>query len=99
MNARNAFVLAIILFAPPVRGDDLEKFGQEMSYFYLTPSLERYQHLQSEADRRANSLPTKGHVDLLAAVVIAAASEKHHWEITGRGRISDLAREIAKGES
>ncbi len=70
-----------------------------MSYFYLQPSLQRYQHLQSEADRLANSLHTKGHVDLLAAVVIETASEKHHWAITGKGEISDLAREIAKGES
>jgi hypothetical protein len=99
MNARNACVLVMVLFALPVRGDDLEKFGHEMSYFYLTPSVERYQHLQSEADRLANSLHAKGHADLLAAVVIAAASEKHHWEITGRGGISDLARQIAKGES
>jgi hypothetical protein len=38
-------------------------------------------------------------VDLLAAVEIAAASEKYHWEISGRGRISHLAREIREGES
>ena len=96
MKARSACLLAIVLFALPVRGED---FGHEMWTFYLQPSLQRYQHLQSEADRLANSLHTKGHVDLLAAVVIETASEKHHWAITGKGEISDLAREIAKGES
>jgi hypothetical protein len=87
------------MIALSARADDLEKFGREMTYFYLTPSQSNYEHLQSEADRLASSLKKQDSVALLSAVVIASAAQKHHWEITGRGEISDLAREIAKGES
>jgi hypothetical protein len=87
------------MIALSARADDLEKFGKEMTYFYLTPSRANYEHLQSEGDRLAGTLAKKDNVALLAAVVIASASQKYHWEITGRGEISGLAREIAKGES
>ena len=36
---------------------------------------------------------------MIVAVVRATAADKYHWEITGKGRISDLAREVAKGQS
>jgi hypothetical protein len=95
----NVCLLAVAMFALSARADDLQKIGEEMSYFYVTPSQERYEHLQSDANRLANSLQKKDNVDLLAAVVIAAASQKHHWEVAGKGEISSLAREIIKGES
>jgi hypothetical protein len=99
MKVRNVCLSAIAMVALSARADDLEKFGKEMTYFYLTPSRSNYEHLQSEGDRLAGSLKTQGNVALLAAVVIASASQKHHWEITGGGKISDLAREFVKGES
>jgi hypothetical protein len=78
---------------------DVQKFGGEMTYFYLAPGPENFRHLQAEADGMADSLPKSGNVDLLAAVVIATAAEKHHWEITGSGRISRLAKELQVGKS
>lgn len=99
ISARHTWLVAIALFALSARAADLQKFGEEMSYFYLHPTKERYAHLQSEADRFADSLKGKGNADLLTAVMIAAASQKHDWEITGRGKISNLAREIYKGDS
>lgn len=83
----------------PTAAPDLQKFADEMTYFYLAPSRENFHHLQAEGDRLAESLPKAGNVDLLAAVVSAAASEKHHWEITGSGRISHLAKALRAGKS
>lgn len=83
----------------PSPAANVNKFGDEMTYFYLTPGPENFRHLQAEADRLANSLPKSGNVDLLAAVVIATAAEKHHWKITGAGQISRLAEEIRTGIS
>jgi hypothetical protein len=100
MRARlTVAVLMLLLFAPAARAGDLQKFGDEMTYFYLAPSRDNFRHLQADADRLADYLPRSNNVDLLAAVEIAAASEKYHWEISGRGRISHLAREIREGES
>jgi hypothetical protein len=107
MNVRSLCVLVVVMSAFSARGDEfalssgksLEKLGKEMTYFYLAPSRSRLEHLQAEADRLASSLKKQDNVALLAAVVIASASQKHHWEITGRGEISDLAKEIVKGES
>src|SRR4051812_45604859 len=81
MKVRNVCLSAIAMVALSARADDLEKFGKEMTYFYLTPSRSNYEYLQSEGDRLAGSLKTQGNVALLAAVVIASASQKHHWEI------------------
>ncbi len=78
---------------------DVQKFGGEMTYFYLTPGRKNFRHLQAEADGLADSLSKSGNVDLLAAVVIATAAEKHQWEITGRGQISRLAKELREGET
>ena len=99
MNARSVCLLAIAMAALSARADNLEKFGKEMTYFYLTPSRPHFEHLQGEADRLTSSLKSKDNVALLAAVVIASASQKYHWQITGRGEISGLAREITDGES
>lgn len=99
MNLRTVCLLVIATIALSARADNLQKFGKQMTYFYLAPSRSNYEHLQSEADQLASSLEKKDNVALLAAVVVASASQKYHWEITGRGDISDLAREIAKGES
>ncbi len=78
---------------------DVHKLDDEMAYFYLTPTPENLRHLQAEADRLADSLPSSGNVDKLVAVEIATATEKHHWEITGSGRISRLAEELREGKS
>ncbi len=83
----------------PARGDDLEKFGVESSQFYLTPTKQRYEELQSNANRLADSLSARGNAALLAAAMIAKISQTYHWDISGKGRISDKAREISEGSS
>ena len=92
-------VLSTVIFAVSGQAEDLQRFGEEMSFFYLKPSPARFEHLQVEADRLSSSLKNKNHAALLAAVVIASASDKHHWNITGKGEISAFAREIAEGKS
>jgi hypothetical protein len=89
--------VAKVASTPPAA--DVRKFGGEMTYFYLAPLPENFHHLQAEADGSADSLSKSGNVDLLAAVVIATAAEKHHWEITGSGQISRLAKELRVGKS
>jgi hypothetical protein len=99
MRARPVIVLILVLLAQTAQAGDLEKFGKEMTYFYLAPSRENFLHLQTEADRLADALPKSNNADLLTAVVIATASEKHHWEITGNGQISRRAKEVREGKS
>ncbi|HEY2711198.1 MAG TPA: hypothetical protein VGI60_01690 [Chthoniobacterales bacterium] len=99
MNARIIGLVAIAMISLPARAEDLQKLGQETTYFYLAPSRANFEHLQSAADQLAGLLEKKDNVALIVAVVIASASEKYHWEITGRGHLSDFAREIADGKS
>lgn len=99
MHARIAWFLTIPLLALSARVADLQKLSEEMSHFYLHPSHDRYQHIQSEADQLADSLHGTGNTDLLAAAFIAAAAQKHHWDIDGNGKISALARQITQGQS
>ncbi len=92
-------LVAIVMISLSARAETLEKLSRETTYFYLTPSRASFEHLQSATDQAAGTLEQKDNTALLAAVVIASASEKHHWEITGKGRISALAREVAKRQS
>jgi len=37
--------------------------------------------------------------DMYTAVIIAKISQRYHWDIIGKGKVSGMAREIAKGDS
>jgi ribosomal protein L16 Arg81 hydroxylase len=92
--------VAAVLSATPAWAQDVDKFSEEMSHFYLHPTKQRYELLQQEADKYAASLRKKGNqVDLLTAAFIACAAQRYHWGTTGRSEIATKAREIANGQS
>jgi hypothetical protein len=77
----------------------LWNFGEETSYFYLNPTKQRFNEFERRADGFARALEGEGKADMLAAVEIAKISEKYQWQIVGRGKISDMARQIRAGTS
>jgi hypothetical protein len=100
MRILKPILLAVALCASQASGAELKKFGDEMSYFYLAPTKERFNSLQLRADQMYNDLQKTGSgAEMLAAVFIAKVSMKHHWEITGKGKVSGVAKEIAQGNS
>jgi hypothetical protein len=100
MKIVKPILLAVTLCALQARGADLKKFGDEMAYFYLAPTKERFDAFQLKADRLYNDLQKTGSgAETLAAVFIAKASMKHHWEIAGNGKVSGVAKEIVQASS
>jgi hypothetical protein len=100
MKILKTILLAVALCASQARGADLKKFGDEMSYFYLAPTKERFNALQLRADQMYNDLQKTGSgAEMLTAVFIAKVSMRHHWEINGNGKVSGVAKEIVQGNS
>src|SRR5438105_1694917 len=94
------FVLCVLVFAGQLHGADLKKFVDEMTYFYLSPNKEEFDVLNSQADRYYDELQKPGgRAEVLAGVFIAKASMKHRWRISGTGKASGIAKDIAEGRS
>lgn len=92
--------LTLLGLSLPLRANHLESYSAELARFHLAPTRQSYEHLEAENDQLAPVLKKKGNYgDLNAAVFLARAAEKYHWSITGKGPISETAREIVKGES
>ncbi len=96
-----ALILACLLtlVAQTAPADDLEKFGEQMSYFYLSPSRESFDAFQQKAEQYRTQLQSAGNgADLLVAVMISKASQAHGWMI-GDGQLAQIAKEISEGKS
>lgn len=92
-------ILISALFCQGVLADDLEDFGYQMSYFYLSPSEKAFESLQAKAEQLRGRLESAGNgADILTAVMIARISEKHGWTIDD-GHLGAIAKEILKGNS
>jgi hypothetical protein len=91
--------LVATLCCQSVLADDLEDFGKQMSYFYLTPSQESFNTFQKNADRFRDRLEGAGNgADILVAVMIAKISQTNNWPI-GDGAFGKRAKEIVEGKS
>ena len=91
--------LVAALWCQSVLAADFEDFGQQMSYFYLTPSQESFNTLQKNADRFRDKLEGAGNgADILVAVMIAKISQTNNWPI-GDGGLGRRAKEIVEGKS
>ena len=100
MKALTYSLAALALFAVPSPGENLQELGEQSSHFYLKPTKERYDKLQRDADSLAGALRKRGNgADLMTAVMIARISQKYHWDISGKGKESEMAREIIQGNS
>jgi hypothetical protein len=74
----------------------IEEFGGEMANFYTSPSLARFEKLQTLSDKFYKELKNAdGGAELLVSVMIWRASEKNSWPISGKGKASKSARELA----
>lgn len=94
-------ILACFLtfLAQAAPADGLQKFGKQMSYFYLSPSRESFNAFQQKAEQYRAQLQSAGNgADLLVAVMISKASKAHGWPI-GDGPLSKTAKEISEGKS
>ncbi|MES2951680.1 MAG: hypothetical protein V4858_24395 [Pseudomonadota bacterium] len=94
------FIYLVATFCcPSVRADELEDFGDQMSYFYLAPSQESFNTFQKNADRFRDRIEGGGNrADILVAVMIAKISQAHNWQ-TGDGVFGKRAKEINEGHS
>ena len=100
MTPLRYFTAAIAIAAVPLQAQGLQRLDKEMSHFYLHPTREQYNTLQTHADQCAAALQRqRNRADLYAAVMIAKISEKYHWDIIGKSQIADQAREITNGRS
>jgi hypothetical protein len=99
ISAVFAFVVGIAADAA-TDNQALDKFGERMSYFYLNPTKQQYDELQSGADRFAAAMQKLGNKsDVSTAAFFAKVSEKHNWDITGKSNVADMAREIRSRHS
>lgn len=93
------FACLMTLLAHAEPANELEQFGEQMAYFYLSPTRESFEEFQKRAEKFAPQLRSSGNgADLLTAVMIGKASQVHGWPL-GNGPLAKTAREISKGQS
>lgn len=79
--------------------DALEEFGNQMSYFYLSPSQDKFNAIQRNADNLREKLEeSQNGADILVAVMVAKISKKHQWPIINSA-FGLRAKEIMDGKS
>lgn len=84
---------------PVTKGERVEEFGRQMSYFYLTPSEDAFIEFQKRADVLSDEINSLGNgADIMTSVMIARISEKYNWPIL-KGAYSIKANEILAGQS
>ncbi len=67
-----------------------------MSNFYMEPSLARFEKLQNLSDKFYKELKeADGGAEVLVSIMIWRAAEKNSWPISGKGKASKLAKELA----
>lgn len=90
------FPLAIALNVSAVAENNaLDKAGERASYFYLHPTKQEFEELGRNADRFAAAMEKLGNKsDVASAVELARISEKYGWDLTGKSKIADMARQI-----
>lgn len=78
------------------------KFGNEVTYFYKTPSREKFNSILSFVENDFPRIKAKNerlNLSITTAAFLAAASNKYGWRITGSNKASMLGREILEGKS
>jgi hypothetical protein len=92
---RSLFLIPCLLYAGTV-----EDFGKNMTYFYLSPTPDKFEEFQNQA-AEFEKIPSKtdNGADLLVSVMVARISEKNSWPIRGDSGVGKKAKEILKGES
>jgi hypothetical protein len=89
-------LLALVLSVCGCFAQTLEEFGGEMSNFYMEPSLARFEKLQNLSDKFYKELKeADGGAEVLVSIMIWRAAEKNSWPISGKGKASKLAKELA----
>lgn len=99
---RTGMILAcffIAFLSQPALSDDFDDFGNQITYFYLSPSQSQFDAFQSNADKFQDILDSsENSASLLVAVMIARISQKYNWPI-GSGVLGQRAKEIVEGKS
>jgi len=93
------FAIAFVSAAGATKDNQtLDKFGEQITHFYQNPTKQEYDELQNGADAYAAAMEKLGNKsDVSTAALLAKISEKHNWDITGKSKVADMAREIRSG--
>ena len=73
-----------------------QEFDSRVTFFYLHPSKEEFDSLQSAAKKHEEALISGSDENgrLICGTTIAMISEKNGWPVTGSGKIAEMARDI-----
>lgn len=100
MKTRLKLLYTALIIPTLLLAEDMKDFDKQMGNFYLSPSQQKFEAFQIQADRFEEELCAKDNGSgLLVSVMIAEISKKHSWPISGKGKISVTANEIVKGAS
>jgi hypothetical protein len=78
----------------------LEELSTRISNFYLNPTFEAFQSIESAANAHAKELADKKNgADHLFSVFLFRAAEKHKWTLSDPGAISRAAADLKEGSS
>ncbi len=91
--------LFVFFIASLCHANEMQKFGKQMSYFYLNPTEKSFIEFQKRAARFERQLTSsKNHTDIMVALMVARISEKHNWPIQDTF-FSKQSLEILQGKS
>ncbi len=77
-----AIFLFVIFLANLCHADEMQKFGKQLSYFYLNPTQKNFIEFQKRAMNFEQQLKSsKNHADVMVALMVARISEKYNWSI------------------
>ena len=89
------FFSCLVSFSMILLAKDMKSFGEDMMFFYTSPTEKEFIQLQDTANEHYQEF---GKSEFIVALVIARISEKHNWSIK-EGRFSESAKDIISGQS
>ncbi|WP_419769568.1 MAG: hypothetical protein ACNI3C_09500 [Candidatus Marinarcus sp.] len=94
-----AIFLFVFFMVNLCHANEMQKFGKQMSYFYLNSTEKNYIEFQKRASSFEQQLKSsKRHTDTIVALMIARISEKYNWSIQDTF-LKKQALEILQGKS
>jgi hypothetical protein len=77
-----AIFLFVFFMSSLCHANEMQKFGKQMSYFYLNPTEKNFIEFQKRAASFEQELKSsKNRADILVAVMVARIFEKYNWSI------------------
>ena len=94
-----AIFLGVFFITSLCQANELQKFGIQMSYFYVNPTEKSFIEFQKDAANFEQQLKSsKNHADIMVALMVARISEKYNWPIQDTF-LKPQSLEILQGKS